>query len=176
MLIAICATLAIVLTVPVASAHAGDGLGECFDQAEAAPAGETPVCDVDDDGSDTGWSDDPMADDDGFGGFIALMVVVALAGVAISVWKVTTARTLATRSGMDPDLATRMTLLTDNGLDSTYLAANLRQSGAPPASPAPAPAPAPAAQRLVELKDLLDGGLITQAEYDDRRTAVIEGL
>ena len=91
-------------------------------------------------------------------------------------WKVSTARTIATRSGMDPDMAAQMVFLTDNGLDATYLAANLR----PSADPAPVPVaerlPATAAQRLAELKGLLDDGLITQVEHDKRRTAIIDAV
>ncbi|MDQ3915133.1 MAG: SHOCT domain-containing protein [Actinomycetota bacterium] len=40
----------------------------------------------------------------------------------------------------------------------------------------PAPEPSTAAERLKTLKDLLDQGLITQAEYDARRAATIEAL
>ena len=52
-------------------------------------------------------------------------------------------------------------------------------------APAPAPAAAPvkavetdspAAKRLKQLKSLLDQGLITQEEYEDRRQAVLRGL
>ena len=38
---------------------------------------------------------------------------------------------------MSPGLATQMTLLTDNGLDATYLAASLRPPQGAPAPPTP---------------------------------------
>jgi hypothetical protein len=86
---------------------------------------------------------------------------------------VTTAQKLAKQSGMDPSLATQMTLLSDDGLDATYLAANLRSNTSPPAV---APPPSPAAQRLIELKRLLDQGLITADEYEERRKAIIDAV
>jgi hypothetical protein len=81
---------------------------------------------------------------------------------------------MARRSGMDPDEATAMTLLTDDGFEATYLASNLRGE-----SPAPAPAsgaPPAAAGRLQELQGLLDRGLITEAEYAGRRQAIIDAI
>jgi hypothetical protein len=111
----------------------------------------------------------------GFGVFFVLVLLLAIGG---AVWRVTTARRLARNAGMDEGDATAMTLLTDNGLESTYLAANLR----PPAAPAPAPAAAPAepprssADRLRELQDLLTAGLVTQEEYDARRRAILDSL
>lgn len=117
------------------------------------------------------------------GGFAVFFVLVLLLAIGGAVWRVTTARRLARNAGMDEGDATAMTLLTDNGLESTYLAANLR----PPASPAPAPsapaAPAEApepprssADRLRELQDLLAAGLVTQEEYDARRRAILDSL
>jgi hypothetical protein len=72
---------------------------------------------------------------------------------------------------MDPDVATGMTLLDDNGLTATYLASSLRQ----PQHAEPA-VPLSATSRLGELKRLLDGGLVTQAEYDERRKAIIDSV
>jgi Short C-terminal domain len=103
-------------------------------------------------------------------------MVVILLGIAVTVWKVSTARKLATRSGMDPGLATQMTLLTDNGLDATYLAASLRQPS-PSVNALAAPAPVrDASTRLAELKGLLDRGVVTQAEYDAQRQAIIDSV
>ena len=112
--------------------------------------------------------------DSGMGGFAVLFVVVLLAGIGLTVWKVSTARRMARASGMDEDDATAMTLLTDDGLEATYLAANLRPT-APPAAGS-APETRSVADRLRELQTLLDQGLVTQAEYDERRRALIEGL
>jgi len=106
----------------------------------------------------------------GFGGLFVLFIVI---GIGITIFKVTMARSMARRSGMSEGDATAMTLLDDNGLSATYLASNLRP-------PAPAPdtqaAPASSAARLAELRSLLDGGLITQAEYDERRKAIIDSV
>ena len=51
--------------------------------------------------------------------------------------------------------------------------------GAPAAAPAPIKAvetDSPAARRLRDLKSLLDQGLITKEEYEDRRQAILGGL
>jgi hypothetical protein len=92
-------------------------------------------------------------------------------------WKVTTARSLARQSGMDPGLATQLTLLTEDGLDATYLAANLREPHAAGSVASPVgsePQRADAAQRLTELKSLMEQGLVTPTEYEERRRAIIE--
>jgi hypothetical protein len=121
------------------------------------------------------WPDDSSTA--GFGGaFVAFAVFALIVGIAITVWKVSTAQKLAKQSGMDPGLATQMTLLTDDGLDATYLASSLRQQQQPaPAGTTPAPPPS-VAGRLEELTGLLDQGLVTQAEYDERRQAIIDSL
>lgn len=129
------------------------------------------------------------ADDGGFvapdpgggipGWFVGLFVLVAIIGIGTTIWRVTTAQKLAQRSGMDPGLATRMTLLSKDGLDATYLAASLRGDphGADPVGAETSPTAVPAtAARLEELKSLLDRGLVTQAEYDDRRQAIIDSV
>jgi hypothetical protein len=52
---------------------------------------------------------------------------------------------------------------------------------APPPPPAPAPAPAPAApardpiSALKELKELLDSGVLTQAEFDTQKQRILAG-
>jgi|SRR4051812_33444548 hypothetical protein len=115
------------------------------------------------------------------GWFVAWGVFVVVVGVVVTVWRVSTAQKLAKRSGMDPGLATQMTLLSDDGLDATYLAASLRGQVTPPTEPAtPATRPTEAsrstAARLEELTGLLDRGLVTQEEYDERRKAIIDSL
>jgi hypothetical protein len=107
------------------------------------------------------------------GWFIAWGVLVVIVGIGATVWRVSTAQRLAKRSGMDPGLATQMTLLSDDGLDATYLASSLRQ---PTPSPTPTATPPSASERLAELRSLLDGGLVTQAEYDERRKAIIDSV
>jgi hypothetical protein len=112
------------------------------------------------------------------GWFVAVFVLVLIIGLGSTVWRVATAQKLARRSGMDEGMATQMTLLSDNGLEATYLAANLREKETPTAeSPTPPPAStASTAERLQELKGLLDRGLVTQAEYDERRKAIIDSV
>jgi hypothetical protein len=122
-------------------------------------------------------------DDGGFGtghgamdGFVVLFVLVAVVGVGITIYKVAMARDMACKSGMDAGQATAMTLLTDDGLEATYLASNLRPTAA---APAPAPEPAPArsvSDRLAELDGLLKQGQVTQAEYDERRAKILDSL
>src|SRR4051812_31101951 len=76
--------------------------------------------------------DDPNASTGIPGSFVFLVVVGILISIGVAVWKVSTAQRLAKQSGMDPGLATQMTLLSDDGLDATYLAASLRQPPVPP--------------------------------------------
>jgi hypothetical protein len=68
---------------------------------------------------------------------------------------------------LDADEATAMTLLSDDGLDATYLASNLRpghpQQGGPGRS---------VTERLAELESLKQQRLVTQAEYDERRAVI----
>lgn len=112
------------------------------------------------------------------GAFVALFVLALVAGIAVTVWKVSTARRMARDSGMNPDDATVMTMFTDDGFEATYLAANLRQpqhQNQPPPTPAAGPTTS-AAERLRELDRLLSEGLITQAERDERRRAIIDGI
>lgn len=123
--------------------------------------------------------DDPSSGFDGIFIFIAVLAVIGAVGGTI--WKVSTARTLAKRSGMDPNMATKMTLFTDDGLDATYLAANLRHNQPQPgAGGAPATESgaklSSATERPTELKSLLDQGLITHDEYDARRKTIIDAL
>jgi hypothetical protein len=107
--------------------------------------------------------------------FLAFGVLVLLGGAAVTAWRVALARQVAQDAGMDPDRATAMTLLSDDGLDATYLAANLRSPGGP-AAPAPTdPARSPE-ERLRQLQQLRDGGLVSTEEYDERRRAILESL
>jgi hypothetical protein len=112
-------------------------------------------------------------DGSGFGDtFAAFFVIALLVGIGITVYKVSMARKMAQRSGMDEGEATAMTLLSDDGLDATYLASNLRpgppsQEGGPGRS---------VTERLAELESLKQQGLVTQAEYDERRAAILESL
>jgi hypothetical protein len=109
------------LALGIAPSYA-DGLQRCIDRA-GTRNGVPPTC-TNEGGT---WVASWPAQGEGVpGGFIALIVLGGLIGLAILAWKVTTAQKLARRSGMDPGLATQMTLLTENGLDATYLASSLR--------------------------------------------------
>jgi len=96
-------------------------------------------------------------------------VLVAVLGVASTVWRVSTARRMASRAGMDPDEAAMMTLFTEDGLDATYVASNLRGEALPNRAALPT-----VAERLRELQALKDQGLITGDEYATRRQAIID--
>lgn len=165
------AILALGLAVPAAGAGGGpdDPPDWCF---RTNANGDLPTCSYD----GTGWHRSYPSSTSGPGGAgIAMLVgLVVLLGGAFTVWKVSTARRMARESGMDEDDATAMTLLSDGGFEATYLAANLRgRTGPAPASTPPAGPPS-VAVRLRELRELLDEGLITQAEHDERRHAVLE--
>jgi hypothetical protein len=111
------------------------------------------------------------------GAFVLLAVFAVLFAIELNAWRVTTARSLARQSGMDPGLATQMTLLTEDGLDATYLAPTVRnrQGGGSTASPvAPEPPRADAAERQTELRSLMEQGLVTPAEYEGRRRTIID--
>jgi hypothetical protein len=120
--------------------------------------------------------------DSGFGGgggipsgFVAFAVLAVIIGVGIGIWRISLARKLAQQSGMDPNTATAVTLLSDEGLDATYLASSLRgqQVTQPPVAP---PATRSSEDRLRELQTLRDQGLVTSEEYDARRKAIVDSL
>ncbi|GAA4690095.1 hypothetical protein [Nocardioides conyzicola] len=115
-------------------------------------------------------------DDPGIPGwFVALFVLVLVAGVGASIWRVSAAQRMARDAGMSESDATAVALLSDDGLEATYLAANLRQPPVPPAAE-PAAAPASTAARLVELRQLVDQELITMEEYEKRRREIIDSV
>jgi hypothetical protein len=154
---------ALALTVVVAPANA------MTEEECAQLAGVEDTCFSDGDGYALLEGADPFATEPGIpGGFAALFVLVVLVGIGVTIWKVTTARQMAREAGIDPDRATGMTLLDEGGFSATYLASSLKNP--PTASPA---APRPAAERLTELKGLLESGAITQAEHDARRQEII---
>jgi hypothetical protein len=124
-------------------------------------------------------------DGPGFGGadagvpawFGVLFVLVLVAGVAGTIWKVSTARRMARESGMSQGDATAMALLTDDGFEATYLASNLRgQTGPPPTARPAASARGTASERLAELQGLRDQGLVTDEEYAAARQKILDDL
>src|SRR3954452_15703196 len=174
------AALAVAGLIAAAGPSYADTFQDCINRA-IDHNGEPPTCTKVNGAWVASWPDDSTA---GFGGGFAFLVVLAVvAAIGITVWKVSTAQKLAKQSGMDPGLATQMTLLSDDGLDATYLAASLRRPPEPPIGDtsaiasaatevaAPPPSPLSTAERLTELKSLLDQGLVTPSEYDDRRKA-----
>jgi len=130
--------------------------------------GELPTCYGDDNGhwtvrypggsgsSDAGWIVGPL-------------VLAALIGGGVIAYRVSTARDIARRAGMDERRAATTALLSPNGLDATYVAAGLRQQKQ---TRQLAPLK-PTEDRLAELQQLLDEGLVSQAEYTDRRHAIL---
>ena len=139
----------------------------CF---ETNDGGDLPTCTYSGGEWHRSYETGGLSDDGSGAGFAFLFVLAALIGVAITIWKVSTARRMARGSGMSEGDATAMTLLTDDGFEATYLAANLRGQATPTAPPAGGKG---TAERLRELRQLLDEGLITQEEYDARRRVVI---
>jgi hypothetical protein len=108
------------------------------------------------------------------GAFGAIFVLMLLVGVALFAWRISLARRVARDTGMDPNRATELTILGDNGLEAGFLAGHLRQR---PADQQPAaPAVRSAEVRLRELADLRDQGLVTHEEYDARRKAIVDAL
>lgn len=109
----------------------------------------------------------------GFGVFLVIGILLAVGSIA---WKVSAARRIASKSGLDPDQATEMALMTDDGLEATYLASSLRQ---PPADEASAPSPPPnrsVTERLEELEALRRDRLVAEREYAQRRKAILDDL
>lgn len=108
-----------------------------------------------------------------FSAVLPIVVVIVIA-VAVTGYRVSVARSMAQRSGLDPADATRVALLDQDGVSATYLASQLRREQQPGMSPLPPTPPARStADRLRELEGLREQGLVTQAEYDARRTAIL---
>jgi len=178
--------------VATSSPDPGPSLQEC--QADPAHYGELPTCTYDENGKLIDTSYDSGAGDSGIAGtFVALFVLALAVGAGLTIWRVSLARSMATRAGLDPHEATAVTLLSPDGLDATYLAANLTANRPPPQQSvdpghviadlsgerAPAGTPASSrstAERLRELDQLRDQGLITPAEHDTRRQAILDNI
>lgn len=157
------------------SGEPGKAPAKCF---RANAEGDLPTCTSDGSG---GWQvsypSSGFGADGGGGGLFALFFVLALtAGVAGTLWKVSTARRMARDAGMDERDATTMALLTDEGFEATYLASNLRQRQAGSTDTASTDQKGTAADRLQELQSLLDQGLITSEEHAAARRAILDSL
>lgn len=158
----------------------GDAPDWCF---EAGPAGELPTCTFD--GTEWHRSYDGVGlDGAGAGdGFESLMVLLLLLGVALAVgtaiWRTSTARRLARDSGLDEDEAARMALLTDSGLETTYLAAALRSRDETPGASTESEDPddtTDVAARLRRLDRLREEELVSAEEWAERRRAILDEL
>lgn len=177
---AVCGAVAALLVVLGSAwpASAAGGLQKCLDQA-ADHNGEPPTCTKVDGTWVASWPDDGgLSSGGGGGGAIAAVLILGIIGtVCVIAWRVSTAQRLARSSGLDPRLATQMALLSDDGLDATYLAASLRRptpSHAVDASAGTTPPPIRSvAERLTELGSLRDQGVISQEEHDERRRGII---
>lgn len=100
---------------------------------------------------------------------VAVGFVVLAAGLGVSWYRVSAARRAAREAGLNPNAATRRAL---TGKD-------VPEPDPDPPSGRPRPEPplhGDAASRLTELRSLLDRGLISQAEYDERRRAIIDSI
>ncbi len=169
---------AVLLSLGLAApSFAAGGFQDCLNKA-IDHGGEPPVCTKVNGTWVASWPDSSTAGPGGGipGAFVFLFLLAVLGSVAFTVWKVRTARTLAEQSGMDPGMATKMTLFTENGLDATYLASSLRPTTAATPPAAPVAVTRDVSSRLTELKGLLDLGVVTQAEYDARRQAIIDSV
>jgi hypothetical protein len=158
---------------------------KCFQENAA---GDLPTCTYDGNSWKVSYNGDGFGDS-GFGsggadggggipaGFIVFVIFAVMAGIGVTIWRVSMARGRARQAGMDPNQATAVTLLGNDGLDAAYLAANLRSRPANPAEPAkPSVSDSPArtaADRLGGLQRLRDQGLVTTAEYEAQRKAIV---
>src|SRR3954447_19692294 len=106
--------------------------------------------------------------------FIFFVFVVLMVGIGSTVYRISTARSIARRNGMDEGEATAVALLNDNGLSAAYLRGGMQpppQSQLVPRVPKAAPTePARTpAERLQDLEDLHAAGKITDEEYGAAR-------
>lgn len=101
----------------------------------------------------------------------ALFPLFLIFVIGTIVVKVAIARSSARRAGMDPNEATAVTLLGENGLEATYLAASLRDQ-----SPTDSAVAHTAADRLRDLEELRQQGLLTETEYASKRAEILDDL
>ncbi len=108
--------------------------------------------------------------------FPVLFVIGIVAAIATTAWRVSTARRMARDAGMSERDATIMALMTDQGMESTYLASSMRRPASAPDPAQAPPAVRSAADRLLELKSLHEAGHIDAGEYAARRQAIIDAI
>jgi hypothetical protein len=108
------------------------------------------------------------------GWFIALFVIVALLGVGVTIWRVSVARQIAKNAGIDPNTATAVTLLSDDGVGAAYVASTLASRPSRPSSPSEPRKTAE--QRLGELQNLRERGLVSDEEYQAQRAKILGSI
>jgi Short C-terminal domain len=109
------------------------------------------------------------------GWFIAVFIVFVMAAIGMTIWRVSVARRMAEDAGLDPKRATAVAMLSNDGIDATYLASTLAShSRAQP--PHPAQVAKTAEQRLQELQALRDKGLVTDDEYETQRQKILGSI
>ncbi|MFC6288503.1 SHOCT domain-containing protein [Nocardioides sp. GCM10027113] len=136
--------------------------------------GQLPTCTQTNDG---GWEVSyPGTPGDPGGAFAILFVLAFVAAIGGMIWKASTASRMAREAGMSERDAATMALLTDDGLEATYLASSLRRQDATATPPTPESAKATVSERLEELGRLRDQGLVTDDEYTASRRAILDSL
>jgi hypothetical protein len=110
----------------------------------------------------------PTSDSSGFPTwFIVLFVVVAVIGIGSAIWRTVVLR----KGGLNPFVAKEQL--------EVQLRKKLQETAGPTPTPTPAPTPAPPAktieERLAELDDLHERGVITAEERAAGRAKVIGG-
>ena len=112
-----------------------------------------------------------------FGGFPVFFLFPFVFAIVAMIVRARTARRMAARAGLNEQDAAVTAMLTNNGLDATYLAANLRAPSAPGGALPPQPAPPRTVEeRLAELDRLRHEGLITAEEYSSQRKTIVGGI
>ncbi|TIC85464.1 SHOCT domain-containing protein [Nocardioides sp. GY 10127] len=120
-----------------------------------------------------------MTSDPVFGLWVVFVLVIIGVGIATTAWRVTKARGLARRAGLDESDAVQMSLLSDDGLEATYLAASLRSQDRPVEAAAAERAAAPTssvAERLRAVDDLHAQGVISEDEHREARARILGAL
>jgi hypothetical protein len=113
------------------------------------------------------------------GWFIAIVVVVILSGIGTTLWRISVARRIAEDAGLNPDTAAKVSLLSQDGIDTAYLASAIASQShrqAPPPPPAPTQGAKTTEERLQELQVLKDKGLVSDTEYDAQRQKILGSI
>jgi hypothetical protein len=113
---------------------------------------------------------DYPAPDEGFppvpGFFVAAFVLMLALGVGSAVLRYRAGSRIPERAGLNPEDAGMTSLLSENGLPAAYVMSNLPGRAAP--------AGRSVEERLAELTQLRDRGVISAEEYARARAAVLD--